>query len=350
MFVKKKGLIGLDIGSSCIKVAKVNDTKAGYELAFFDMIPIHPDVITDGMIADKTRLVASIKELLKKAGIKNKDAVISFSGHPSVIIKKINMPIMSEEEISDSMKYEAQQYVPFDINDVEIDFQILGPSSEEGQMDIVLVAVKRGVMNDYVDAVKTAGLDVAIVDVDSFAIYNAYEVNYGITERNIVSLVNIGASTTSINVLRDGVPVYTKYSDIGSNRHTEALERSAGVSREDAERLKRGQLIENVSAEVVQEIINAASDQIYAEIFRSFEYFKGIAGEEEINKIMLSGGAVLVRGFAEMMEERLGISVEVMDPFKNIKIPDSLDAAYLKDIAPIATVAVGLALRRIGDR
>jgi len=350
MFFKKKGLIGLDIGSSFIKGAQINDTKEGYELAIFDMVPTHSDVIKDGIITDKAKLAASIKELLQKIGLKKNNAVISISGSSSVIVKKITTPIMTEEELSASMKYEVEQYVPFNINDVEIDFQILGSSAEEGQMDVVLVAVNKKVMNDYVDAIKMAGLDVAIVDADSFAICNAYEVNYDMFETNIISLVNIGASTTSINVLRNGVPIYTKYSDIGSNRHTEALERSTGVSREDAERLKRGQLIENVSTEVVQEIINSASDQIYAEIFRAFEYFKGIVGEEEISKIILSGGAALVKGFPEMMEERLGINVEVMDPFRQIKIHGNLDSSYLKDIAPMAAIAVGLAIRRIGDR
>ncbi len=350
MFFKKKGLIGLDIGSSFIKIAQINDIKEGYELSFFDMVPIQPDIIKDGIITDKARLSTSIKELLQKTGTKINRAVISFSNHSSVIIKKITTPVMTEEELITSIKYEAEQYVPFNINEVEIDFQILGPANEQDRMDVVFAAVNKRVMDDYIDAVKMSGLDIAIVDTDSFAICNAYEVNYDIFETNVVSLVNVGASITSVNVISNGVPIFTKYSDIGSNRHTEALERSIGVSREDAERLKRGQSIENVSPEVVHEVIASASDQIYAEIFRAFDYFKGIVGEEEINKIVLSGGAALVKGFPEMMGERLGINVEVMDPFRKIRIPDNLDSLYLKDIAPMAVIAVGLALRRIGDR
>ncbi len=348
---KKKNPIGLDIGSAYIKVVQINDTKTGYELALFDMIPIQPGVIGDGMIADKAKLTNSIKELLKKAGIKRNDAVVGVSGHSSVMIKKITIPIMTEEELSVSIKYEAEQYVPFDINDVEIDFQILGlRAEEEGQMDIVLVAVKKAMIKDYHDVVAQAGLEPVIVDVDSFALSNMYEINYGIEERRNIALINVGASTTNINILQNGLPVFTRDSAIGSNHHTEALEREFGIHREDAERLKMGRSVEGVSPADVQLVINSASEEIYTELYRSFEYFRSSIAEEDIDKIVLSGGAALIKGFPEAMSDRLGIEVEVADPFKNIRIPTKLDATHIKETAPIAAVAVGLALRRVGDR
>lgn len=348
---KKKNPIGLDIGSAYIKAVQLNDTKTGYELALFDMIPIQPGVIGDGMIADKTKLTATIKELLKKAGIKRNDAVIGVSGHSSVIIKKITIPMMTEDELGASIKYEAEQYVPFDINDVEIDFQILGPrTEEEGQMDVVLVAVKKAVIKDYHDVVVQAGLDPVIVDVDSFALSNMYEINYGIEERKNIALINVGASTTNINILQNGIPVFTRDSAIGSSHHTEALEREFGIHREDAERLKMGRSVEGISPADVQLAINSASEEIYAELYRSFEYFRSSVAEEDIDKIILSGGAALIKGFPEAMTDRLGIDVEVADPFKNIKISERLDAAYIKETAPIAAIAVGLAMRRVGDR
>ncbi len=348
---KKKNPIGLDIGSAYIKAVQINDTKTGYELALFDMIPVQPGIIGDGVIADKNKLIISIKELLKKAGIKRNDAVISVSGHSSVIIKKITIPLMTEDELGASIKYEAEQYVPFDIKDVEIDFQILGPKlDEEGQMDVVLVAVKKVVIKDYQEVVAKAGLDPVIVDVDSFAISNMYEMNYGIAERKNIALINVGASATNINILQNGLPVFTRDSAIGSNHHTEALEKELGVSREDAERLKMGRAVEGVFPADVQLAINSASEEIYAELYRSFEYFRSSVGEEEIDRVILSGGAAIIKGFPEAMAGRLGIEVEVADPFKNIRIPEKLDAAYIKEIAPIAAVAVGLALRRVGDR
>lgn len=348
---KKKNPIGLDIGSAYIKAAQINDTKSGYELALFDMVHVQPGVISDHMITDKAKLIASIKELMGKSGIKRNDAVISVSGHSSVIVKRITIPIMTEDELALSIKYEAEQYVPFDINDVEIDFQILGPKpDEEGQMDVVLVAVKKGVIKDYHEVVAQAGLNPVIVDVDFFALSNMYEINYGIEEEKNIALINVGASTTNINILQSGLPVFTRDSAIGSDHHTDAIERELGVSREDAERLKMGRSVEGVSPADVQLAINSASEDIFAELYRSFEYFRSSVGEEDIDRVILSGGAALIKGFPDAMASRLGIEVEVVNPFKNIKISEKLDRAYIKEIAPIAAVAVGLGLRRFGDR
>ena len=350
MFFKKKKPIGLDIGSSYIKVVQLNETKAGYELAAFDMVPLQFDAIGEGIINDKDKLAATIKELLTKSGIKADDAVVSVSGHSAVIIKKITLPAMTAEELGTSIKYEAEQYIPFDINDVNIDFQILGSRpGEEGQMEVILVAVKKEVINGYVEAVDLAGLNTIVVDVDSFALGNMYEINYGFAEKKDVALINIGASKTNINILQGGMPVFTRDSSIGSNYHTEALERDLNVSKEDAERLKKGQSVEGVSPEDVQMSINSASDEIYTDIYRSFEYFRSSVSEEEISGIILSGGTALIKGFPEILSQRLGMPVEVVNPFQKISINEKLDAAYIREIAPIAAVAVGLALRGLED-
>lgn len=350
-FKRKSIPIGLDIGSSYIKAVQINETGSGYEIAFAGMQPLPPESIVDGSITDRGVVAGAIKELLGKAGIKAKEAVIGVSGHSSVIIKKITIPLMAEEELATSIKYEAEQYIPFDINDVNIDFQILGPRpDEESQMDVVLVAVKKNIIDEYVDTVEKAGLDPIILDIDSFALSNMYEVNYDSTDKKNIALVNVGASKTNINVFQSGIPVFTRDSSIGSNNHTDALMRELSVSREDAERLKMGQSVEGAAPENAQFVMNAASDEIYTEIYRSFEYFKSSVSDEELHSIILSGGAALLKGFPEMMAERLGMSVEVADPFRNIKIADKLDSAYIKEIAPITVVAVGLALRRSGDR
>ena len=350
MFLKKRS-IGLDIGSAYIKVIQINDTKAGYELAFFDMLPLQQGVISDGIILDKDKLVGFIKELLKKAGIKSGDTVIGVSGHSSVIVKRIAIPLMIEDELALSIKYEAEQYIPFDINDVNIDFEILGPSIEaEGQMDVVLVAAKKNVINDYQEVVELAGLKPVIVDVGSFALSNMFEINYDAADKSNTALINIGASTSNTNILHNGSPIFIRDSAIGSNHLTDVLERSLNISREDAEKLKMGRSVEGISPDNVKAVINSASDEVFAEIYRSFEYFKGIASEEDIDRIVLSGGAALINGLPDMMAERFGMSVEVADPFRRIIIPDKFDAAHIHDIAPIAAVAVGLAVRRVGDR
>jgi type IV pilus assembly protein PilM len=350
MLLGKKNIIGLDIGSRYLKIAQLNSGKEGYELALFSMLPIERDIIGDGLVLDKAKLVDSLRELIDQAGIKKADTVIGLSGHSSVITKVIKVPLITEEELSLNIKYEAEQYIPFDIKDVNIDFEILSPESDaEGMMDVMLVAVKKSVMSDYVDVIQKTGLNPIVVDVDSFAIGNVHEANYGIPDKKNVALVNIGASKTNINILRKGQPVFMRDTAIGSNYHTEALERTLNISRDSAERVKLGEAVEGISQESAREIINGASDEIYAEIYRSFEYFRSNVGDEDINGIVLSGGATLIKGFAQLMSERLGISVEVADVFKKIRLSEKV-APVVKDIAPIAAVVIGLAMRRAGDR
>jgi type IV pilus assembly protein PilM len=351
MFFTKRKLIGLDIGSRYIKVVQLNDTRAGHELALFDLVPLPPDVISDGLIADREQLVAGIKELFKKVRIKTGDAVLGVSGHSSVIIKRITLPFMTEDELSGSMRYEAEQYIPFDINDVNLDFQILGPKKgDEGQMEVVLVAVKRSVVDDYADVARRAGLDPVIVDVDSFALSNMYELNYGPTDAKNVALVNVGASTTNINILQDGMPFFTRDSAIGSNHHTDALQKTLNLTREDAEKAKRGFAVEGIAQGDAQAVINHSSHEIFAEIYRSFEYFRSSVSDEEVDKIVLSGGAAMINEFSSLMGERIGIPVEVANPFRKIEIPGKMNVDFVNEMAPIAAVAVGLALRREGDR
>ncbi len=351
MFLKKRNPIGLDIGSSYIKSAQINDTKEGYELSFINMLRLDQELIVDGIITDKDRLAASIREVLKLSGVKGGDAVIGVSGHSSVIIKKIVMPVMTAEELGVSIKSEAEQYIPFDINDVNIDFEILGDRPDEaGQMDVLLVAAKKKVIADYAEAVDMAGLYPLILDVDAFALSNIYELNYDSAEKKTVALVNVGASKTNINVLRDGRMVFTRDSAMGSNYHTEMLERDLDISRQDAERLKLGQPIAGVSPENAEAALAGASNEIYAEINRSFEYFKSSVADEEVDEVILSGGAALIKKFPEMMAEKLGVKVELADPFKKIKIPASLGPANIRKMAPMVAVAAGLALRRAGDK
>ena len=345
MVFGRKSSIGLDIGSGYLKVVQLKDTKGGYELELFDMLPLPPELIVDGSIIDSLRLIDSLKELLKKAKIKTKDAVISIAGHSSVIIKRVSLPEMSEEELSESIKFEAEQYIPFDIEDVNLDFQILGPKEEAGQMDVMLVAVKKDIINEYLSVVKEAGLNPLIVDVNSFALENIYEVSYEIEPDKNIAIVNIGASTINMNILKGGISVFTRDSAVGSNLHTEALQREFNLTYETAERLKKGEAVENVSPQDALSVMDLASEEIIGEVNRSLEYF-----HEDINEVILSGGCALVKDFPKLLAEKIGIEVKVMEPLKNIKIPKRFDITYIEEMVPMAVVAAGLALRRPGDR
>lgn len=345
-----KGIVGLDIGSSYIKAVQLNETRSGYELELFDMLPISPELIVEGSIIDAIRVTESIRELIRKAKIKAKIAVISIAGHSSVIIKRISLPEMSEEELSESIKFEAEQYVPFDIEDVNLDFQILGPKEEPGQMDVILVAVKKDVINDYVSVVKEAGLNSVIVDVDAFALENMYGINYEIEPGRNVALVNIGASTMNMNIMKGGVSVFTRDSSIGSNIHTDALQKEFNITYEEAERLKRGEALEKVKPNDAYSLILNASGDIFSEVSRSVDYFKSSAIQAEVKEVILSGGCALIENFPRLLSEKIGIEVKMAEPFKNIVIPKNLDLSFIEGVAPIAAVAVGLAMRRPGDR
>lgn len=345
-----KGIIGLDIGSSYLKAVQLKETRSGYELELFDTVPISPELIVEGSIIDAIRLTEALRELVRKARIKAKDAVISISGHSSVIIKRISLPEMSEEELSESIKFEAEQYVPFDIEDVNLDFQILGPKEEPGQMDVILVAVKKDVINDYVSVVKEAGLNTVIVDVDAFALENMYGINYEIEAGRNVALVNIGASAINMNILKAGVSVFTRDSSIGSNIHTDALQKEFNITYEEAERLKRGELLEKVKTEEATSVMVNASNEIFGEVSRSLDYFKSSTLQAEVQEVILSGGCALIKDFPRLLSEKIGIPVMVSEPFKNIVIPKKLDMTFIEETAPIAAVAVGLAIRRPGDR
>jgi len=350
MILSGKGSIGLDIGSSYIKAVKLKEVKGGYELEHFKVHSLPPELIVDGSIIDSLRLVDSLKEMIRTAGIKTKNAVISISGHSSVIIKRISLPEMTEEELSESIKFEAEQYVPFDIEDVNLDFQIIGPKDEPGQMDVILVAVKKDIINEYISVVKEAGLNPIIVDIDSFALENMYGTNYEVeTDRN-VALLNIGASTINMSILKGGISVFTRDSSLGSNLHTEALQREFNLSYENAEKLKRGEAVENVSPGDAHAVIESASEEILNEIIRSFDYYRSTTVHEDISEVILSGGCALISNFASMIAERSGVETRIAEPFKNIIIPKKFDMTEIEEIAPMMAVAVGLALRKLGDR
>jgi type IV pilus assembly protein PilM len=350
MLFKGKGSIGLDLGSSYIKTIKLKESKGSYELELFDLYPLPPELIVDGSIIDSIRLVDSIKDMVKQAGIKTKDAVISISGHSSVIIKRISLPEMSEEDLSESIKFEAEQYVPFDIEDVNLDFQIIGPKEEPGQMDVILVAVKKDIINEYISVIKEAGLNPIVVDIDAFALENMYGINYEIEPGKNVALLNIGASTINMSILKGGISVFTRDSSLGSNLHTEALQREYNITYENAEKLKRGEPIENVSPEDAATVVESASEEILSEIIRSFDYYRSTTMHEDISEVIFSGGCALLSNFASMISEKTGIETRVAEPFRNIKIPKKFEGTNIQEIAPVMAIAVGLALRRLGDR
>ncbi len=352
LFSKPKEVVGLDIGSSLIKAVQLREGPKGFHLEKFGVMPLAPEIIVDGTIIDASRVIESIGNLFKELKIKTKNVAISVSGHASVIIKRVTIPEMTEEELSESIRWEAEQYVPFSIDEVELDFQILSPSKAgSGQMEVLLVAVKKDKINDYVSATTGAGLSPVVVDVDAFAIENMYELNYEPDIGKNIALVNIGASTMNMNIMKEGISLFTRDSSMGGNQFTEAIQKEFGLSFEDAEKVKKGEDVPGVSSQEVDSIIENLSRDIASEISRSFDFFKSTMVGEDVEKVILSGGCAKLKGLSGILSESLRSVVIVADPFKNIQIDQkAFDMGYIHENAPMSAVAVGLAIRRAGDR
>ena len=352
LFRGKSEIIGLDIGSSSIKVIQLKDNDGSYTLSRFGVIPLAPEMIVEGTIMDSVRCGEVLQNLIKDQSISTKDAVISLSGH-SVIVKRVSLPQMTEDELAESIKWEAEQYIPFDINDVNMDFQILSTFVDpEGkpQMNVLLAAVKKDKLTEYTSLVIEAGLRPVIVDIDSFALENMYGINYEVREDETVALINIGASLANINILKGGMFAFTRDVSIGGNRYTESIQKELSISYEDAERVKKGESVEGVDPLALDSVIENVSSEIASEITRSFGYFKTASGNESIDKIMLSGGSSKIKNLNSFLQERLEIPVEIANPFRKIEIPSEFDSDYIRDITPIAAVAVGLGIRRLNGR
>lgn len=347
---KSREVVGVDIGTHSIKVVELRLAGRAIHLQSFGIAPVPPQAIVDGAILDKGAIVESLQGLLREHKIKRKQAAMGLSGH-SVIVKKISLPEMTESELEESIHWEAEQYIPFDIDDVNLDFQIIeGGSPEEGKMDVLLVAAKKDKIDDYTDLLIQAGLQPTVVDLDAFALQNSWEINYEVAPGRNVALVNIGAGFTNIGVLRNGMTSFTRDISIGGNHYTDAIQKDFGMSSEQAERVKTGQ--ESASdPEAVRRIMESVSENIAVEIQRSFDFFKATTADQEIHQILLSGGSARVKGLDTFLNQRLKIEVQVSDPLQNLKInAKRLDADYLRENAPAAAVAVGLALRKAGDR
>lgn len=346
---KKKMVMGLDIGSSSVKFVNLKDTGKGYQVDNMGLTTLPPESIVDGSLMDATTVIEAIGELISHYKIKNREVAISVSGH-SVIVKKISLPKMTESELEENILVEAERYISFDINDVNIDFQIL-PSPEkeaEDHIDVLLVAAKKDLINDYITVVREAGLSPMIIDIDSFALENVYELNYPLEVGDLVALCDIGASIMNLNIVRGGRSLFTRDISIGGNLFTEEIQKELSVNFEEAEDLKLGGSSEKGSPHIVDKVLNKVSSNIALEIAKSLDFFTATFPDEKVTRLYLSGGCAKTPQLKEVVHERVTIPVELLNPFANIGVnPRVIDPEYLKDITSQMTVCIGLASRRI---
>jgi type IV pilus assembly protein PilM len=351
VFRRAKALVGLDIGSSAVKAIELKSAGKAYKVTAFGSEPVPPDSIVDGAIIDGAAVVDAIRRLFDARNIKTKDVAASLSGN-AVIVKKISLPMMTEAELYESIYWEAEQYIPFDVQDVNLDYQILDPGTgpdSRGSMEVLLVAAKKDKIGDYTGVISQAGRNAVVVDVDAFALQNAYEMNYGFEPGQVVVLLNAGASAINVNILHGDQSVFTRDVSIGGNAYTEALQKDLDLPYEAAEQLKKGIPVDGATLDEARHVIRAITDNVLLEVQKTFDFFKATASSDHIDKIVVSGGASRVEGFYEMLAERFGTPVEEFDPFKTITWDKKLEAD-IAEAASTGAVAVGLALRKAGDR
>jgi type IV pilus assembly protein PilM len=340
---KSKSLVGLDIGSSSVKAIELKKAKDGYELVSFGLEPLAQDTVVDGAIMDAPSVAEKIISIFDTQKIKSKNVATSVSGH-SVIVKRVNMPLMTEEELFDRVQAEASQHIPFDIADVNLSYQLL--EATDSQMDVLLVAVKKDKILNHTNVLAQAGKASTVVDIDAFALQNCFEVNYELDPSQVVALLNIGASVMNINIVRGLIPLFTRDVSVGGNQYTDALQKELDLSFEDAEKLKMGGTLPGVSEEQRSAILRSVSDILILEIQKTFDFFRATASGENIRRIVVAGGTARVPGLLDFLKEEFAMPVEELYPFRRVVInPGRHEEEQLRELAPRLAIALGLALR-----
>ena len=333
-----------------MKLVELTEKKGEYWLQRLGVEPLSPEAIVDGSIMDSSLVVDALNRLNAATGVKTPGYATSLSGH-SVIIKKIQVPAMAQEDLSEQIRWEAEQYIPFDINDVRLDYQVLS-EGEAGHdnMDVLLVAVKRDKVNDYVSVISQAGRVPTLVDVDAFAIQNAYENNYDTDSSKVLALVNMGASVTNINILVRSQTAFWRDISYGGNQFTEALQREFNLSFDQAERLKRGQPVDRFQPSDARSVLDGSSNELATEIQKTFDFFAATSSEGPVDEIVLAGGCALTPNLQQILRERFGVPIEVLDPLRRVHYREGdFDRDWLRSISPMLAVAVGLAMRKVGS-
>lgn len=341
-----KRTVGLDIGSSSVKVVEFDHSDEAPKLVKFGRCGLLPEAIVDGEIMDRDVVVDTIAELMEVNDIHSKDVITAVSGR-AVIVKKIQMDKMTDDEARAAIEWEAEQHIPFDIDDVSLDFQVLNRDASPEQMDVLLCAAKREMLEARADLVRAAGLNPAVIDIDSFAVQNAYEHNYDHDEGTVTLLLNVGCFVTNVNIVKDGVPYFTRDLSFAGNAILEAVQKDLGVDYDEATAILDDPGEERLDD--LQSIVGLVGEELAVGIEKSLSYLRASGEADHIDRICLSGGSAFAPGLRESIEKRQGSPVEIANPFRNV----SWDADLFGDqdpshLGPQYMVAAGLALRAGG--
>lgn len=355
MFLSAKTpLLAIDIGSQSIKVAQLEGDPGKFELKNFGSMPLEPEAVTEGVVRDEEQVTDALMRLLAAEKITNRHTVISVAGE-AVMVKKIRVPNLPEDELADAIQEEAEQYIPFDIDDVQIDYQVLEGApgfeehefedDEEDKLDILLVAVQNEIIDSRLAVLAAAGLKPVIVDLDVFAMANALANSRNVKDMGAVALIDLGHTFTHLNILLDGVSTFTRDIPVGGAMCTQNLVKQFQVEPKEAEQFKYGVFPEEMERDEVVNIILDSFDPIIEELHKAFEFFSSTSNSQ-VEKTFLVGGGALIPGVDGLIADRLSVPVEIFDPFESIRIPSTFDKKSLAHMAPLAAVAIGLASRR----
>ena len=343
-----ESLIAVDVGSSYIKLIELDITGSTPKLVNIGIAPLSGEVFSNNMISDIDYVSDQVTTLLENNGVEDRRVITAMPG-PSVFTKKIKMANMDQEELANNIQFEASNFIPHSIDDVQLDYHLIGDTSGK-QLDILVVAVKNEIIDSFIEALALAGLEAAVVDVDYFALQNVFETNYPELKDETVALINMGSRYSSINICRGGESLFTGDISIGGSLFTEAIQTEMGVSEEDAEQLKTDGA-EGEDQGTVKDIIDRNIEYAASEFNRQLSFFWNASGAEDgIDRIMLTGGGSLIEGLREELSEKTGLECESLDPFKAIECDEDFDSAYLKEISPLMSVSVGLGIRQPGDK
>lgn len=343
----KKNLVGLDIGSSSVKAVELAKKGSGLSLLNLGFENLQTDTIVDGQIMELNNVSNVISQIFNEHQIRTSRVCAGVSGH-SVIVKNIVLPQMSSEELQESFSWHAEEHIPFDIADVNLDYELT--SRSEDALHVLMAACKSDKIANVKQAIQLAGKQPVIIDVDAFALQNCYEINYRPRPGEIVALLNIGAATMNINILNGTRSIFARDASVGGSQYTSLLQRELGLSFEQAEGVKRGMpLPEGTEPRPIQPIIETVSEALALEVKKTVDFYRATAQDEAtIQKILLAGGGSKLPGLADFLGRKFEIPVEVFDPFRQIDVDSrKFDPDYMREIVPEMAVAVGLALRGV---
>ena len=344
-------MVGVDIGSSSVKAVELQGKSGSFQLMSLGYESLEPDSIVDGQIMELNSVANAIATIFNEHKIKTTKVAAGVNGH-SVIVKNIVLPQMTPDELEESFSWHAEEHIPFDISDVNLDYHVMDKSADA--IHVLMAACKRDKVANLKQTIQLAGKQPAVIDVDAFALQNCYELNYDPQPREIVALLNIGASTTNINVLSGVRSVFTRDATFGGNQYTSLLQKELGLTFEQAEQVKRGMPIpEGIEQREIEPILDTVSDILALEIQKTMDFYRATVedGESAVGKILISGGGSKLKGLVEFLSKRFDMPVELFDPFRKIKVDSrGFDPEYMREIVPEMAIAVGLALRGVDAR